>query len=105
MSRNITLQSDSRYVNTAVLQDVSLTFFDVWRAPSILPSDSDTFYTIQDADRGRFDLLATRYYGNPSLWWVIAFVNNLPDTFNVAVGTVIRVPPKESVFSALLPGL
>lgn len=41
----------------------------------------------------RLDLLATKYYGTPQFWWVIAEYNpEITDFTNIPAGTVIRVP-------------
>jgi hypothetical protein len=41
----------------------------------------------------RLDLLATKYYGTPQFWWVIAEYNpEIIDFTNIPAGTTIRVP-------------
>ena len=54
-------------------------------------SNNDLYFVAQDGDR--CDLLAQRFYGDPSLWWFIAKVNNLK-TMNIPSGTSLRIPPK-----------
>ncbi len=39
----------------------------------------------------RCDNLAFQFYGDPSLWWYIAKVNNL-NGMNIPVGTSLRIP-------------
>ena len=41
----------------------------------------------------RLDDIASRHYNDPRLWRWIAWVNQLPDPFAVAPGTVLRLPP------------
>lgn len=48
----------------------------------------------------RLDQLAARYYGDPSLWRVIAAANNIADPSAIPAGTLLRIPPP-----ALLPAL
>jgi prophage DNA circulation protein len=39
------------------------------------------------------DTLAYQYYGDQSLWWIIATANNIHDApFAVPDGTILRVP-------------
>ena len=40
----------------------------------------------------RFYKLAEQYYGNPKLWWVIAWYNTTPTETHVKVGDVIKIP-------------
>ena len=52
-------------------------------------SNDDIFIITQEGDR--LDNLASRFYGNPQLWWFIARTNNLK-TMNVPSGTSLRIP-------------
>jgi|TARA_R100000908_G_C3690653_1_gene105209 hypothetical protein len=36
--------------------------------------------------------LADLYYGNPNLWWIIAWFNKKPTESHVDIGDIIRVP-------------
>ena len=51
-----------------------------------------------DAPGERLDVIADRYYGNASLWRVIAAFNGLSDPINVPAGMLLRIPPL-SVFA------
>ena len=51
--------------------------------------DTDMYFVTQPGDR--LDILAHRFYGDPSLWWFIARINNL-NSINVEPGISIRVP-------------
>ena len=51
--------------------------------------NSDMYFIAQSGDR--CDTLAQRFYGNSSLWWFIARVNNLK-TMNIPAGTSLRIP-------------
>ena len=44
--------------------------------PIIDLEGSDT-YVVKEADKGRLDLVAHRFYDNSRLWWAIALVNNI----------------------------
>jgi hypothetical protein len=41
----------------------------------------------------RLDSLASRYYGNPSLWRVLARYNGIDDPARIPPGTTLRIPP------------
>jgi hypothetical protein len=50
--------------------------------------------TAADASSGeRLDRLASRYYGDPSLWRVLATYNNIEDPARIPAGTTLRIPP------------
>ncbi len=40
----------------------------------------------------RFYKLADEHYGDPNLWWVIAFYNRKPTDFHVKLGETIFIP-------------
>ena len=59
--------------------------------PVIEPSDSDLIVISNDGDY--LDGMAYKYYGDPSLWWVIALCNNIGrGRLSVPPGKQIRVP-------------
>ena len=59
--------------------------------PRIPKLNSDIYIVTQDGDR--LDTISYQYYGDSSLWWVIASANNIHDpSFAVADGTVLRLP-------------
>lgn len=59
--------------------------------PKIPKSNNDIYAVTQTGDR--LDTLANQFYGDSSLWWIIAAANNLHDVgFAVADGTVLRIP-------------
>lgn len=57
--------------------------------PKFKESNSDTLLIATDGDR--CDLLAEEYYGDSSLWWFIASINNLSSN-NIKSGTQLRIP-------------
>lgn len=61
------------------------------RYPMIPLRNTDTYVATETGDR--FDSLANQFYGNPSLWWIIASANNIHDgSMGVDDGTVLRIP-------------
>lgn len=62
------------------------------RYPEISLDPSDIYVYITKGDR--YDLLAFSYYGDSSLWWIIATANpsQSPDSLIPDIGTQIRIP-------------
>lgn len=59
--------------------------------PDIPESDDDFFITVSEADY--LDSLAKKYYGDESLWWIIAKANNLPGyKLSIDTNKQIRIP-------------
>lgn len=59
--------------------------------PTIPESDSDIYVTVSELEY--LDSLAQKYYGDESLWWVIARANNLPGyKLSVSSNKQIRIP-------------
>jgi len=46
--------------------------------------------------------LASEYYNDPTLWWIIAWYNNKPTEGHLKMGELIQIPlPLEHVYSFL----
>ena len=58
--------------------------------PSIPLSDSDIFITTRESSR--LDSLANRYYGDYSLWWVLAKANGIRGKTVLKAGQILRIP-------------
>jgi len=59
--------------------------------PKIKPNDNDMYVISQQSDR--LDILASKYYNDQSLWWIIAVANNLNDaSLSIEPGTQMRLP-------------
>ena len=83
----------SRYTYTNVIKDTDTkkSYYQSTIYPKIKPADTD-FYIISEAG-DRLDLLAHKYYGDTTLWWIIAVANNLNDgNFFVEEGRQLRIP-------------
>jgi len=79
------------YTNIKKQPDTNKSYMESTIYP-IVKSDDTDFYIISQAG-DRLDLLAKKYYGNPSLWWIIAVTNNLNDAnFYVKEGLQLRIP-------------
>lgn len=82
----------SRYTNnqTQKLKD-GRNVFRTKIYPNIPLSDSDIYAVTQTGDR--LDTLAHQFFGDASLWWIIATTNNIHDaSFAIADGTILRIP-------------
>lgn len=79
-----------------------VTFFGP-RAPAEIPEDPtapDPRVLVTAATR--LGLVAQDAYDDPSLWWVIADVNDVIDPFNLPTGEELRVPPLDRVLLEVL---
>ena len=54
-------------------------------------------YTSSD----KLNKLAHKYYGDPRLWWVIAWFNQRPTDFHCKIGEVLYVPVKDHLDDVL----
>lgn len=59
--------------------------------PSIQQSPMDITIATETGDR--LDTLATQFYQNPNLWWIIASANNIHTApIGFKDGTILRIP-------------
>ena len=80
-----------RYETTPIKTDKSgIRVYSTTYYPDIPPDDSDEFISVIDGDR--VDLVANRYYGDVSLWWVIAKANGIKGRAALTPGDVLRIP-------------
>lgn len=85
----------SRYAGNQVIDNK---YYAIWRdpttrnqfGPDILDGVETVDHIIQVGER--FDILASRYYGDDEYWWVIALVNRISDPFSLTVGSKLRIP-------------
>ena len=69
--------------------------------PLILPSSSDIYVYVGQGDR--YDTLASNYYSDSSLWWIITLSNpNQPsDSLYPKIGAQLRIPSRNRVPSII----
>ena len=80
-----------RYETTPIKTDKSgIRVYSTTYYPDIPLDDSDEFISVIDGDR--VDLVANRYYGDVSLWWVIAKANGIKGKVALTPGDVLRIP-------------
>jgi hypothetical protein len=59
--------------------------------PSVVTSNND-YYIIAKAE-DRLDLIAADFYGDSTLWWVVAMANDVPgDSMFLTPGFQLRIP-------------
>tara|TARA_B100001094_G_scaffold292271_1_gene311258 strand:+ start:157 stop:456 length:300 start_codon:yes stop_codon:yes gene_type:complete len=59
--------------------------------PSVATSNDDFYIIAQATDR--LDLIANDFFGDSTLWWVIAMANDLPgDSLFTTPGFQLRIP-------------
>ena len=65
-----------------------------------IPEDQLTFHEVtggEDEPGERLDEIATRYYGEPGLWRVIAVYNGIADPLQIPPPRILRIPPASAV--------
>ena len=78
-----------RYDNSKVYKSRGVQTIGTSYLPKFKESNSDVLLISTDGDR--CDMLAQEYYGDTSLWWFVASVNNLKSN-NIEPGTQLRIP-------------
>ena len=79
----------ARYENTKKPIKNKKSYYATTVYKKVEEKNSDSYFIAQEGDR--CDNLAVRFYGDSSLWWFIARVNNLT-TMNVEAGLTLRIP-------------
>ncbi len=79
----------SRYKQTNKISEKGTNYYGTTVYEKVEEKNSDGYFIAQEGDR--CDNLANRFYGDSTLWWFIAKVNNLT-TNNIPAGTSLRIP-------------
>lgn len=86
---------NKRYKNTSKLIDKNM--YETTHFQSAPPGSNDLYIIAKKYDR--LDLLAHKYYGDRSLWWIIAVSNEMVNgSVVVPVGKRIRIPASSQGF-------
>ena len=81
----------NRYSSTKKKLDKSgLRVYKTTYYPTIPISDNDKF--IYPVEGSRLDSLAFKYYGDNTLWWIIAKVNDIKGKPALSSDKIIRIP-------------
>ena len=87
----------NRYTFARVLKtkETKKQYFESTIYPKIIPTDNDMYIISEQGDR--LDVLAQKYYKDPSMWWIIATANNLNNaSLSVEPGIQLRIPSDTS---------
>jgi len=79
----------SRYKSTDKNKKSNKKYYETTIYKKVEEKNSDGYFIAVEGDR--CDNLANRFYGDSSLWWFIAKINNLT-TNNIPAGTSLRIP-------------
>lgn len=80
-----------QYSETLTTKDTKKKYLESTIYPKIKATNEDIYIISTQSDR--LDLLASRYYGNPTYWWIIAVANNLNDaSLSIEIGKQLRIP-------------
>lgn len=80
----------SRYSGCVLYIDGSDEFIGNRLKIDISLQPDDLFHAVLDTDR--IDLLAYKYLGDPTLWWVICDYNDIFFPLDLELGAVLRIP-------------
>jgi nucleoid-associated protein YgaU len=91
----VKVPSTSRQQFARLYQDGDKQFWGSRPKIDTSPRPDDRFHTVVEGDR--IELLAHKYLGDVSLWWVIADYNDLFFCQELEVGAKLRIPSSERV--------
>jgi hypothetical protein len=94
---------NSRYTGgTSIKNREGINFITLRQPLNLQTSDGDVFITISKELINRPDLISSKAYGTPDLWWVIYEFNGIADPlFDLPAGTVLRIPKLDNVLAAI----
>lgn len=97
-------RENTRYTSGRIAKNRSGESFLVLREPFVLEEGADdVFVSITEDMIKRPDLIASKAYNNPDLWWVIYEFNGIRDPiFELQAGDILRIPSLDRVNDALL---
>ena len=79
----------SRYRYTKKQKKDKKNYYTTTVYKKVIEKNTDSYFIAVEGDR--CDNLANRFYGDSTLWWFIARVNNLTAN-NIPAGTSLRIP-------------
>ncbi len=95
--RNRSIVKNRNELYETLLEDKGVTQIRHFRTPKLKHFTSAERRQVRDVrvlwkQGDRFWKLASKYYGDPTYWWVIAWYNQKPTEASVEVGQVLLVP-------------
>lgn len=104
MSTNSVYTKNSRYIHGGDTE-VDGKFIEWWDRKKFPFDSSDVFYKLEKTYEGRPDKLASVFYGDSSVWWLILQYNNILDLNEEFVaGVELRMPTKDRLQRSMLTG-
>lgn len=89
----INTNSNSRYYHSNVISDSNNKIvYDLFEPRKLITQEAFKKFTVPLEFKDRLDLVAQKFYSNPTKWWVIAVANNLIDPFILPAGTTLVIP-------------
>jgi hypothetical protein len=80
-----------QYSETLTTKETKKKYLESTIYPKIKPTNDDIYIISTQSDR--LDLLAAKYYGDPTYWWIISVANNLNDaSLSIESGKQLRIP-------------
>lgn len=91
----------SRYKKTSRITRNGITYLGLRVSRPYEDRGDDIFYEVRAGDT--LSLIAHRYFGEASLWWVVADFNDILDPFEDLVqGDVLRLPSQSRLWMEVL---
>lgn len=86
--------------------------YGLWKPPALrtraeLPLLEGTYdrFTVTRAEIGRIDKIADKFYKDVTLWWAIAYYNNIANPItDLVVGQILLIPRKDFLVRAAEQG-
>jgi len=81
-----------------------MTQYNLTRLPKLTVTDVESIASIGHVwtTGDRLFKLADKHYGDPKLWWIIAWYNSKPTEGHLSVGDLIQIPlPLDRVYGLL----
>ena len=79
------------------LKEKDLKYFRYYQTPQFRDLEEVDIDDIEDVGHSwglgdRYYKLAHKYYGDPEMWWIIAWYNGKPTEAHLKIGDVVKVP-------------
>jgi nucleoid-associated protein YgaU len=97
----VRIKNNSRLFFSELFVTAGVEYWGLPEYPDVEARDDDILHEVVEHDR--IDKLASDYYGDPVLWWVIARANGLKlIPADLKVGSELRIPSPLYVSSILM---
>jgi hypothetical protein len=64
----------------------------------VYPFDGISTHIVSAAEENRLDIIATKYYGSASMYWVLCYANVMSDPYDLPIGKSLIIPNKEALW-------